>query len=241
MLDGRRALIALLTGALLGVAGFGIAIAQDGDGSDPGVEDDSSDGAPSGELGGRVRAQLTPEQQMEEANSIEERGTQLSRRLLAMLDEARRERDIIRVTCLSDKLTQVNAHLRTLSNRKRRMEEATQTGDSARRNHEFTVISVIGQSFRTLEQEANSCTQQDLYETGTTTITTDIDPDTPEEDPHYPGARRSGSPVYPTSGDANDVETSPAVVLRVYPSDGSESANALTVGQEILLGTAPKT
>ncbi|HBQ11146.1 MAG TPA: hypothetical protein DEF51_08195, partial [Myxococcales bacterium] len=99
MLDGRRALIALLVGALLGATGFGIAIAQDAENE---VEEGDVDGDVEGELPVRRRAQLSPQEQLAEAERLEERGTQISRRVLAMLDEARRERDIIRVTCLND-------------------------------------------------------------------------------------------------------------------------------------------
>ena len=177
MRDGRRALIALIVGIALGAMGFGIAIAQDEASSDtPGSDEDA-------ELeGARRRVQLSPEEQVAEATRLEERGTNISRRVLSMLDEARRERDIIRVTCLNDKLTQINARIRQLQSRKENLQEAVNIGDGERRNHEFTVITVIGQAFRTLEQEANACIGQDIFETGTTRVVTDIDPSTPEED-----------------------------------------------------------
>lgn len=175
MLDGRRALIALFAALALGAAGFGLAIAQDEGQRAGGSGDDE------GEVEVRRRAQLTPAEQVAEAQSIEERGTQISRRVLTMLDEARRERDIIRVTCLNDKLTQINAHRRTLEQRRGNLQEAVNVGDESRRNHEFTVITVLGQHFRTLEQEANACIGQDIYETGATRVVVDIDPSTPEE------------------------------------------------------------
>jgi hypothetical protein len=89
----------------------------------------------------------------------------------------------MRVTCLNDKLTQVNANLRTAGARSDSLREAVQMNDDARRNHEFTVMTVLGQKFRTLEQEANQCIGQDIFETGTTRVETTIDPETPEEDP----------------------------------------------------------
>lgn len=178
MLDGKRALIALLVGGLLGAMGFGLAIAQDA-ASDA---DEQTEGVDGGEVPVTRRAQLTPDEQLAEANRIVERGEQISRRVLGMLDEARRERDIIRVTCLNDKLTQINAHRRTLESRHENLQEAVNTADGDRRNHEFTVITVIAQHFRTLEGEAASCIGQDIFETGTTRVVTDIDPATPEED-----------------------------------------------------------
>lgn len=172
MLDGRRTLMALLAAIALGATGFGIAIAQDG----------ARDATPEGELPVRRRAQLSSADQIAEGAQIEERGAQLSRRLLTMLDEARRERDIIRVTCLNDKLTQVNAHLRTVQSRRSNLQESVDTGDEGRRNHEYTVLTVLGQHFRTLDQEASGCLGQDIFETGATRIDVEIDPTTPEED-----------------------------------------------------------
>lgn len=135
------------------------------------------------EVSARRRADLTPAEQLAEAQRIQERGAALSRRVAGMLDEARRENDVTRVTCLDDKLTQINAHLRTLASRLESLQEASQLGDEGRRNHEFTVITVLGQNMTELDRAANECIGQDLFETGTTRVTTTIDPSVPDEDP----------------------------------------------------------
>jgi hypothetical protein len=89
-----------------------------------------------------------------------------------MLEEARREADIIRVTCLNDKLTQANANMRTAQSRLTAFENAT---DPEQKSHEATVLNVLGQKFQLLDQEANRCVGQDLYETGSTKVLTEID------------------------------------------------------------------
>lgn len=114
---------------------------------------------------------------------MQHQASELSERVLGMLDEARRDGDIVRVTCLDDKLTQINAHLRTMGDRIESLSEAIDTGDDARRNHEFTVISVLSQNFSQLERNANECIGAALYETGATRVVTEIDPETPDEDP----------------------------------------------------------
>lgn len=178
---GKSTLLALLVTGALG--GIGYVAAQPGDGADT---------QETGEITARRRADLTPAEQIAEAQRTQTRGEQLSRRVASMLDEARRENDVIKVTCLDDKLTQINAHRRTLSDRVESLQEASQVGDEGRRNHEFTVITVLGQNLTELERAANECVGQDLYETGTTRVTTTIDPSTPDEDPtlipEVPGA-----------------------------------------------------
>lgn len=177
-MSNKRLITGLLVAAIAAITA-GLALAQDDGGS--------------GEAGGeaemevRQRADLSGPEQIAEAERVQGHGSQISHRVQAMLDEARRERDIIRVTCLNDKLTQVNANLRTLEQRIENLRSSVQAQDAGGRNHQFTVVTVLGQKFNVLEQEANQCLGQDIFETGATRVTTTIDPSTPDEDPtHVP-------------------------------------------------------
>jgi hypothetical protein len=158
----------------------GIALAQGTGGT--AATTGSSDGEDAS-TGVQRRADLTPEEQLAEAERIQTNAGNLSQRVTGMLDEARREGDVVRVTCLDDKLTQINAHNRTLSDRIESLQEATTTSDGDRRNHEFTVISVLSANFQQLERDANECIGQSQFETGTTRVVTEIDPTTPTDDP----------------------------------------------------------
>jgi hypothetical protein len=135
--------------------------------------------------GAPAAAPLTAAEQLTAANDILNRGAKLSQRVGQLLDEARRDADMIRVTCLNDKLAQVNANLNTAQTRLTAFQKAT---DGDTRNHEFTVLSVLGQKFQALEQGANGCVGQDLYDTGPTKVTTEIETSTQpfENDPGTP-------------------------------------------------------
>jgi hypothetical protein len=118
---------------------------------------------------------LKPVNEAEQANDARQvvtRGTVLAQRISQLLEEARREADIIRVTCLNDKLTQVNANLRTAQTRLEAFEGAA---TPEQRQHEATVLNVLGQKFQLLDAEANRCVGQDLYLTGETKVITEID------------------------------------------------------------------
>ncbi|MBO6937196.1 MAG: hypothetical protein JJ863_19655 [Deltaproteobacteria bacterium] len=192
----RRIRVLLTFAFAISLGGLGLAVAQSGGDADAG------DGA-SDEAGMDVerRANLTPEQQRQEAAEIVEKGNNVSRQVAAMLDEARQERDIIRVTCLNDKLTQINANLRTATTRAEALDDAVAAQDAPRRNHEFTVLTVIAQKLQTLEREAQQCIGEDIFETGATTVTTEI-----PDDPVDPDA----VPIPP--------ETVPVPVLPPFPS-----------------------
>ena len=131
----------------------------------------------------RRRADLSPQDQLAEAQRIAQRAQTISRRIQSMLDQARRDKDIVRVTCLDDKLSQVNARVGMLSSRIERLESYVTSGNVEAANHEFTVVTVIDQKLRSLEQEANQCIGQDAFETGATRVEVDVEPGTPDEQP----------------------------------------------------------
>ena len=99
------------------------------------------------------------------------------------LQSAKREKDIIRATCLDDKLSQCNANLQNIRRRETALNEAIADGDTGRSNHEFTVIGVLSQKFKMLAQAANQCVGQDLFDTGDTQVKEEVDLFAPDEDP----------------------------------------------------------
>lgn len=99
------------------------------------------------------------------------------------LQSAKREADIIRTTCLDDKLSQCNANLQNLKRRQTALNEAIAEGDAGRANHESTVIGVLGQKFKMLAQAANQCVGQDLFDTGDTETKSEVDLFAPDANP----------------------------------------------------------
>ena len=176
--------------ALVLASGLGLGVAQ------PAAEE-----APAGSVEVETPSALTADEQLTEARAVLEQGRALSRRVSGLLAEARESGDIIRVTCVNDKLTQVNANIRTLESRVERLEGAIESDDPGRRNHEYTVVAVLGQKLQVLSREANQCVGQDLYETGATTIEVSIDDATPTEDPAFVGDTPAmGPPVFVPPG-----------------------------------------
>jgi len=168
----RKSVLGFLA-ALLMVAGSAAGFA--------GAQNDADDEGASMEV--QRRDDLTLAEMVEEADRIVAAGNQLSRRVSASLDSARREQDIIQVTCVNDKLTQVNANLRTAEQRAGNLRAAADSGDQSRANHEYVVLVVLGQKFDVLDRESSQCVGQDIFETGATRVETTIDPASPTENP----------------------------------------------------------
>jgi hypothetical protein len=115
-----------------------------------------------------------PEELVAQGEGILRRGMAISKSVRTMLESARKDADIIRITCLDDKLTQINANLRSAETRIEALRKAV---DADLRVHEYTVLSVLGNKLEVLDQEAHQCVGEEMYETGETTVVTEIDTD----------------------------------------------------------------
>jgi hypothetical protein len=150
------------------------------------IAEDKQPAAPSAPQAQAPKAKpLTPEELAAQSQIVVRRGAVISQNVRNMLEEARKEADIIKITCLDDKLTQINVNLRTAETRFEAMRKAV---DPDRRMHEYTVITVLGQKLQVLDQEAHQCVGQAMYETGATKVVTEIDKNMlpSEENPSNP-------------------------------------------------------
>jgi len=169
---GRTVLAALVVGGSLGYA-----VAQEGGDSTVDVIKVEPMG-PSTE-----KEPLSPEAQAKAAHTAVANASASCSAQSQALQSAKREKDIIRATCLDDKLSQCNANLQNIKRRETALNEAISDGDTGRGNHEFTVIGVLSQKFKMLAQAANQCVGQDLFDTGDTEVREEVDLFAPDENP----------------------------------------------------------
>jgi len=167
---GRMLLAALVAGGSLGYA-----TAQEGE--------TTVDVATVQPMGEQPDDAMSPAEQVEAATAAVESASASCGAQSSALQGAKREKDIIRATCLDDKLSQCNANLQNMKRRQTALNEAIAEGDGGRANHESTVINVLSQKFKMLAQAANQCVGQDLFETGDTQVKEEVDLFAPRENP----------------------------------------------------------
>ncbi len=140
------------------------------------------------------RANLTGPEQVREASHVVDMVTSIRRRVSDMLDRARQERDIIKVNCLNDKLTQIDVTLRSAREHQDLLQTALGLNSDAQRNHEFALMTIFRQRSEGLEAEARQCIGEEAAAFGEgTTVTVRVSPNIPEEDTtNYPS-----NPVVP--------------------------------------------
>jgi hypothetical protein len=163
--------------ASLAVGSLGYAFAQDASDSTVDVIQVEPMRAPD-----KGRA-LSPAAQAKAARSAVDSASASCAAQSQALKSAKRESDIIRATCLKDKLDQCNASLQSMKRRQAALDQAIAAGDSGSSNHEFTVIGVLSQKFKALSQAANQCVGQDLFDTGETHVREEVDLFAPDENP----------------------------------------------------------
>jgi len=93
-----------------------------------------------------------------------------------MLQKARQDRDVIKVLCLNDKLSQLDVTIRSANSRKGNLDSAFQRGQTEIVNHEASIIGVYKERGDRLTAEANQCIGTDVGFIGASQVTVDIDP-----------------------------------------------------------------
>lgn len=126
---------------------------------------------------------LSPEQMMSEVNSYFPQMDQGASTVRRQLSTAREQRDVVKVLCLNDKLTQVNVAVRSAQDRVGSLRAAVTRNDKDRARHEFTVLRVLRDRVRTLVSESNQCIGEEVGFVGESKVTATIDPNIPRIDP----------------------------------------------------------
>ena len=166
-----------LVATFVALGGVGYALAQESGSSTVDVVKVEPVGAPSEEQ------PMTPSQQLDNAEAAVASASASCGAQSKALQSAKREKDIIRATCLDDKLSQCDANLQNMKRRQVALGEAVSSGDTGRANHEHTVIGVLSQKFKMLAQAANQCVGQDLFDTGETQTRSEVDLFAPDQGP----------------------------------------------------------
>jgi hypothetical protein len=134
------------------------------------------------QLGFEKKQQLTPQEAAAQAATILARLDQAAAAVRHQLDSARQQRDVVKSLCLSDKLSQIDAALRSCRDRNSALQAAVQRNDVELSNHEFTIMSVLGQRGNQLIAESNQCIGQDMSFVGQTEVSTDVTGALPPEE-----------------------------------------------------------
>jgi len=108
-------------------------------------------------VGFQRKAQLSPQEQLEDANTKLSKMEGIATSVRHMLEQARQARDVVKTLCLNDKLNQIDVAIRSARERKDALRAAANRNDGELSTHEWTIMGVLEQRAMQLGAEANQC------------------------------------------------------------------------------------
>jgi hypothetical protein len=114
-------------------------------------------------------------------------GTQVLARLegilkdvLKSLEEARSEKDVLKLNCVNEKLTQIKGLLRVVQQSDVSLQEAVAKGDEDSAQHEYAKVTIASQRAEQLRADAEQCIGQLAYVDEKTVVTVEVPEDLPD-------------------------------------------------------------
>jgi hypothetical protein len=144
-------------------------------------------GAPA-DVSVKQRPTLTPEEMVNQSREYAKNMADVLKRIQTLQDQAKREKDIIRLNCVTDKVVQVRVNMSIAEQSMASLQEAVTRADEGERTHEFTRLTIVNQKVQVLGAEAENCIGEDLSFVGATKVDIEIDPNIPQYDPTQPPA-----------------------------------------------------
>jgi type III secretory pathway component EscV len=98
--------------------------------------------------------------------------------LQAMVEQARKQKDVIRLNCVMDKLVQVKVNMNMADEAIQKLQEAAARQDDGSALHEYTRITIVNQKVQVLQNEGQTCVGAELNYIGATRVEVEA-PDLP--------------------------------------------------------------
>jgi len=151
-------------------------------GQQPNAQGGSQPGAPV-ELSVKQKAELTPQETVAQAHDYQQQMAGVIRGIQGLQETARRQKDIIKLNCVTDKLIQAKVNANIADQASSSLQENVARGDDAGRQHEFTRLTILNQKVQVLRTEAENCIGEDLSFVGAARVDVETDPNIPHSDP----------------------------------------------------------
>jgi hypothetical protein len=148
-------------------------------------------GAPPASVDMRVqqRPTLSPQDMLNNAADYQKRIAEASARIQGLVENARKQKDIIRFNCLADKLVQVRANQNVADKALSSLQEAVGRQDESTAFHEYTRLTIVNQNVQVLANEAEACVGEDMSYVGATRVDVNVE-GVPPGDPTQPANPR---------------------------------------------------
>jgi hypothetical protein len=140
-------------------------------------------GSPLGEKASEV---ADPEKLRRSTDALQ-RMRNVLKEVLSKLEEARNTRDVVKLNCVNEKLTQIKGLLRISEQSDVALQEAVAKKEASAAEHEYTKVMIARQKVDQLRAEAEECIGQLAFRTDENlTVEVEVPDDLPDFDPTRP-------------------------------------------------------
>ncbi len=177
-----RKFVVAVTMLALTIVG-GLVLAQDAPPPDAGpttTETDVEETPAEVDVPMRKKAQISPRDMATQGANYIDKMKEVLKRIVELQEIARRNKDVIKLNCVNDKLLQVKQLLNIAEAASTNMSEAIARRDEEGRYHEFGRITIANQQVSVLGTEAENCIGEDLSFLGPTEVTVE-EPEQPDD------------------------------------------------------------
>ena len=134
----------------------------------------------------KQRPTLTADEMLKQSKDYFRTMDDTLRRITSLQEQAKRQKDIIRLNCVTDKLVQSKVNISIAQQSMGTLQESITRADEGGRAHEFTRLTIVNQKVLVLGTEAENCIGEDLSFVGATRIDVEVDPSLPQTDVTLP-------------------------------------------------------
>lgn len=103
--------------------------------------------------------------------------------VISKLEEARASKDVVKLNCVNERLTNIKGLLRISEQADIGLQEAVAKKEAQSADHEYTKVTIARQKIEQLKAEAEQCVGMLAFETGPTEVTVEVPADLPQTDP----------------------------------------------------------
>lgn len=136
----------------------------------------------------KQKPMLTADEMVSQSKEYFKTMNDVVKRIQVLQEQAKRQKDIIRLNCVTDKLVQAKVNVNIAEQSMASLQESIVRADEGGRTHEFTRLTIVNQKVLVLGAEAENCIGEDLSFVGATRVDVDVDPNIPQSDPTQPPA-----------------------------------------------------
>lgn len=145
--------------------------------------------APDTSLASAKRANLSPQEVLAQSRDFQSRMQNDLRAVSKLQDEAQKRKDVIKLNCVNDKLTQIRGHIAVADRSITSLEQYVQQNDVGGRQHEFIRMTILYQKVEGLKREAYTCVGEDIPVLGVDQLLVEVDPNLQGDPAEHPPPR----------------------------------------------------